>query len=121
MFLRTVVLLVAMHLSGAFLAHDCMEYNASIRKVKGNGAGRVDNVDSAQDCRMYCQMMGECNAFIWNDSEHKKHPNVCWMKKGYTENGMSYGTPRDEHRHSGPKVYWNVLLSFIFVLLPHDC
>jgi hypothetical protein len=82
---------------------DCFAHDASIRKVGGNGAGRVDDVSCALECQMRCQMTDECNAFIWNDAEHKKHPNVCWMKKGFTEKGMSFGRKRDIHRHSGPK------------------
>ena len=106
MFLPTVILLVAVHLPGAFLANDCMEYDSAI--VQGKGAGKVYDVLSAQDCRVHCQMTDECNAFIWNDADHKRNPNVCGMKKGFTEKGMKAA----EHRHSGPKVYWNTPLRF---------
>ena len=73
-----------------------------IRKVKGNGAGegRVDDVFTALDCQIQCQLEDECNAFIWNDADHAKNPNTCWMKKGTMV--ASYFKPK-QHRHSGPK------------------
>ena len=70
-----------------------------IIKVRGNGAGIVKDVPSAFDCQIHCVMTEECNAFIWNDADHKKNPNVCWLKKGFTQKGMKDA----EHRHSGPK------------------
>jgi len=80
---------------------DCFTHNASIMNKKGNGVGKVEDVATALDCQIQCQIDEECNAFIWNDAEHKK-PNVCWLKKGFTE-GFSFDKPRDQHRHSGPK------------------
>ena len=61
--------------------------------------GRVDDVLSAFDCQMHCVMTDECNAFIWNDEEHPKNPNVCRLEKGFTHKGIA----DSKHRHSGPK------------------
>ena len=120
MFLPTVILLVAVHLSDAFFETECVSHNSAIGRVKGNGAGRVDDVLTVEDCRMHCQMTDECNAFIWNDEEHPKNPNVCWMKKGFTEKGLADA----EHRHSGAKVYLDILdivgLWFLLVSFKHS-
>jgi len=79
---------------------DCFIHNEAIKSGGGNGAGvgRVDEVFSALDCQIQCQMEEECNAFIWNDAEHRKNPNTCWMKKGWGK-----GMKAKDHRHSGPK------------------
>jgi len=81
---------------------DCFLHDTMIRKVKGNGAGegRVDDVFTALDCQIQCQLEDECNAFIWNDADHPKNPNVCWMKKGSLV--ASYFKEK-QHRHTGPK------------------
>jgi len=83
---------------------DCFMHDATIPNVAGNGAGKVDDVFSALECQMHCQMTDECNAFIWNDAEHKRNPNVCWMKKSFGDKPLSLGKKKDSHRHTGPKV-----------------
>jgi hypothetical protein len=54
---------------------------------------------------MHCQMTDECNAFMWNEPEHQRKPNVCWMKKAAEGDGItsSFGKRTDIHRVSGPK------------------
>ena len=72
---------------------------------RGNGAGKVDDVASAMECQMHCQMTDACNAFIWNGPEKQKRPNRCWMKKAAEGDGIrsTFGTRKDIHRVSGPK------------------
>jgi len=82
---------------------DCFFHDATIPKVAGNGAGKVDDVFHALECQMLCQMTDECNAFIWNDAEHKRNPNTCWMKKSFGDKPLSRGKKGDSHRHTGPK------------------
>ena len=51
-------------------------------------------------------MNDDCNVWIWNDADHAKNPNKCWMKKAATE--PTVGQANDIHRISGPKVYFYI-------------
>lgn len=84
---------------------DCFAHNATIGRGRNNGAGKVEDVGSALECQMHCQMTEECNAFIWNGPEHKRNPNVCWMKTAVEGDGIrnTYNQKKDQHRVSGPK------------------
>lgn len=72
----------------------------TIGRGQGNGAGVVEDVASAEDCQAECQMVDECNCWIWNTPDHERHPNKCWMKKEATEPSQE---ARDMNRVSGPK------------------
>jgi len=82
---------------------ECFAYDTSIGRGRGNQAstGRKNDVLTPFDCQRECQMIDDCNNWIWNDAEHIRNPNVCWMKKAATE--PTVGNPTDLHRISGPK------------------
>jgi len=80
---------------------DCFDYDTTIGRGKGNGAGRVDDVPTPFACQKECQNNSECTRWIWNSPEHARNPNVCWLKKAATE--ASVGAASDMNRISGPE------------------
>jgi len=84
----------------AYCPEGCFQYDTTIGRGKGNGAGKKEDVPSALACQKECQMNDECNFWVWNEPEHRRNPFGCWMKKAATEPSRKR---RDEHRVSGPK------------------
>merc|ERR1712018_649040 len=79
---------------------DCFDYDTTIGRGKGNGAGRVNDVPSPLACQAECRNNADCTRWIWNSPEHERNPNVFWLKKAATE--ASVGTDFDLNRISGP-------------------
>ena len=79
---------------------DCsnlFQENMAVGRGRGNGVGRVNNIQSANDCQAECQKVPECKFFIWNSPSAPKQKLSCWLKKNDTKKKRMRG------RISGPR------------------
>ena len=77
--------------------------NTSVGRGKGNGIprpnGRVNNIQSAEDCRAECAKVDGCNFFIWNSPDARRKKLSCWLKKN---DNNRRSNNKDIGRISGP-------------------
>merc|ERR1711997_1059875 len=87
---------------------DCSSHfieNTSVGRGRGNGIprpnGRVNNIQSAEDCRAECAKVEGCNWFIWNSPTSRKVRQrlSCWLKRN---DNNRRSNARDVGRISGP-------------------
>ena len=82
---------------------DCsslFEQNVSVGRGRGNGVGRVNNIQSAEDCQEECRKVPLCQFFIWNSPSARKQKLACWLKKN---NKNRRENNKDVGRISGPR------------------
>lgn len=63
---------------------DCSSFfveNTSVGRGRENRAGRVNNVQTAEDCRAECSKVALCQFFNWNTPDAPKNPLACFLKK----------------------------------------
>ena len=63
---------------------DCsnlFEQDVAVGRGRGNGVGRVNNIQSAEDCQAECQKVELCQFFIWNSPSARRKKLSCWLKK----------------------------------------
>ena len=85
---------------------DCSAFyreDTVVGRGKGNGIpkpnGRVNNVQSAEDCRAECAKIPDCKFFVWNSPNFRRNKLSCWLKKN-DNNAKSGG--KFKGRISGP-------------------
>jgi len=97
MFLLTIVLVAAMHLSDA-----CFEVDTGYlgRPRGSNGVGRVTGITTPFECQVACQNdeSGECQFWTWNSPDWRSKQGTCFFKD--SASGRVQGT-RQAGRISG--------------------
>ena len=55
--------------------------NMAVGRGRGNGVGKVQNVQTVEDCHAECAKVPACNFFIWNGPNCRWQRFSCWLKR----------------------------------------